>query len=323
MSKRRVLAFRHMTRDVESELASRFDVKILDSHDERDRKSLLQQLSQFDALCPTVADPIDREMIAACKGSVKIISNFGVGYDNIDLEAARDAGIVVTNTPDVLTEATADLTILLLLMVTRRAGEGERLCRSGHWDGWNPTQLLGSSVAGKTLGLVGFGRIARAVAQRARDGFGMRIRVFDLGALPPAVLDQYGAVQDAGLADLLAASDFVSLHCPSTPETRHLIDENTIGLMQPSAYLINTARGDVVDEQALAKALESRTIAGAGLDVYELEPAIGEGLIGLENVVLLPHLGSATVETRSAMGLRMLNNMAEFFSGNEPLDRVV
>ncbi len=322
MKRKRVLAFRGMTADVEANLASSFDIDILRDGGQRERETLLQSVKHYDALCPTVADPIDREMIEACSGNVKIITNFGVGYNNVDINAARDAEIAVTNTPGVLTEATADLTITLLLIITRRAGEGERLCRSTKWDGWNPTQLLGVSIAGKTLGLVGFGRIARAVAKRAKDGFGMRIKIFSRQVLPSPDLERYGVEQSASLDELLAESDFVSLHCPSTPATKHLIDAASIRKMKRSAFLINTARGDVVDERALTQALEAGEIAGAALDVYEHEPGISRELLAMENVVLLPHLGSATQETRSAMGMRMLNNLVEFFAGNEPPDRV-
>jgi glyoxylate reductase len=228
----------------------------------------------------------------------------------------------VTNTPDVLTEATADLAMTLLLMVARRAAEGERCCRSGRWTGWEPLQLLGQDVSGKTLGLVGFGRIARAVATRARHGFGMRILAYSSSQVDGAVLERYGARQCREFHELLAESDFLSLHCPSTPATRHMIDATALRSMRPSAVLINTARGDVVDEDALAQALQRGLIGGAGLDVYENEPKIDPRLLALENVVLLPHLGSATRETRAAMGHRMVDNLVAYFAGREPRDRV-
>lgn len=318
----RVLLTRRLTEDVEAALASDFDADLNDGPEAVNRQMLLSRASQFDALCPTAADPIDAELIEKVSGRVKIIANFGVGYNNIDIEAAREAGIVVTNTPGVVTEATADLVMTLLLMAARRAGEGDRLCRSGNWTGWQPTQMLGTDVAGKTLGLVGFGRIGQAVAQRAHHGFGMKILIYSRSASAPALLTRYGAVQYYALDELLAQSDFVSLHCPSTPATHHLINAEKLSQMKASAILVNTARGDIVDESALVSALQQRTIAGAALDVYEREPVIEPELRDLDNVVLLPHLGSATENTRSAMGMRMLKNLHAFFSGETPPDRV-
>jgi glyoxylate reductase len=253
---------------------------------------------------------------------LRIVANFGVGYDNVDVSKARDLGIVVTNTPDVLTESTADLAMTLLLMAARRAGEGERLCRGGRWTGWDPLQLLGHDVSGKTLGLIGFGKIAQAVARRAHHGFGMQILVHTRSTVDRAILERYSARQCRKLDELLGASDFVSLHCPSTPATHHLIDAVALGKMRPSAVLVNTARGDIVDEGVLAEALAQGALGGAGLDVYEQEPRIDPRLQDLDNVVMLPHLGSATCATRSAMGHRMIDNLVEFFAGREPRDRV-
>jgi len=207
-------------------------------------------------------------------------------------------------------------------MVARRAGEGERLCRSGQWKGWEPLQLLGRDVSGKTLGLVGFGRIAQAVARRACHGFGMKILVHNRSRVDPEILDRCAARQCSELNELLENSDFVSLHCPSTPATRHLMNAEALRKLGPSAALINTARGNIVDEAALVQALQKGELAAAGLDVYEREPVIHAGLFELENVVLLPHLGSATQETRSAMGQRMTDNLVEFFAGRPPRDRV-
>jgi lactate dehydrogenase-like 2-hydroxyacid dehydrogenase len=229
----------------------------------------------------------------------------------------------VSNTPDVLTEATADLAITLLLMVSRRAGEGERHVRSGAWTGWRPTHMLGTQVSGKVLGLIGMGRIARAVAKRASSGFGMRVIFHD--PFPPSAAESaaLGAEPRESLEQVLEEADFVSLHCPATPETRHLMNRERLARMRRSAYLINTARGDVVDEAALAGALSDGTIAGAGLDVYEREPQVTPGLLTMENVVLLPHLGSATTETRVAMGRRAAENVRLFFSGAPLRDKVV
>jgi len=322
MIKSSVLVLRKFTTKVEERLARDFSVIELIREQERTRPRILELLPQCDALCPSVVDRIDGEMIRQAGNRLRIISNFGVGYDNIDIAAARDTGIVVTNTPDVLTEATADIAIMLILMTARRAGEGERISRAGTWQGWEPNQLLGQDVTGKTLGLVGFGRIAQAVASRAHNGFRMNIVVYNRSRLDPDSLAKFSASQFDTLQELLASSDFISLHCPSTTQTRNLIDQSALRAMKASAILINTARGNIVDEQALVQALKHKTIAAAGLDVYAGEPMINKELLTMENVVLLPHLGSATIETRSAMGMRMIDNLADYFSGREPRDRV-
>ena len=252
-----------------------------------------------------------------------LVANFGVGFNNIDIEAAKARGIAVSNTPDVLTDATADLAMTLLLMVARRTGEGERHLRGGQWTGWRPTHMLGTHVTGKTLGLVGMGRIARAVAQRAHHGFGMRIIYHDPFPPPPDVARRSGAEPRADAREVLREADFVSLHCPATPETRHLMNRDRLALMRPDAFLVNTARGDVVDEAALVEALSAKRIAGAGLDVFEQEPQVTQALAAMDNVVLLPHLGSATTETRVAMGMRAFENLQLFFAGQPLRDRVV
>jgi len=269
-----------------------------------------------------VTDKLTAEILSAEPLRAKILANFGVGFNHIDIGAAKARHLVVTNTPDVLTDDTADDAIMLMLMVARRAGEGERHVRSGAWTGWRPTHLLGTKVSGKTIGLIGMGRIARAVARRARLGFGMRVLFHDPFPPPPELVTELALEACATVDDVVREADFVSLHCPATPETRHLLDARRLRLMKPIAFLINTARGDVVDEQALAAALRAGTIAGAGLDVYEREPAVSPELLGMENVVLLPHLGSATRETRVAMGVRTLENLRAFFSGATPRDRV-
>jgi lactate dehydrogenase-like 2-hydroxyacid dehydrogenase len=252
-----------------------------------------------------------------------IIANFGVGYNNIDVAAAKARGFTVTNTPDVLTEDTADIAVTLLLMVARRAGEGERHVRAGQWTGWRPTHMLGARVSGKTLGMIGMGRIARAVAKRAHFGFGMKVIFHD--PFPPTAEDAraLGVEPRASVEAVLAEADFVSLHCPATPETRHLINAERLAGMQRHAFLINTARGDVVNEAALVAALRGGVIAGAGLDVFEREPQVTPELLTMENVALLPHLGSATLETRIAMGMRAIENLTLFFAGQPVRDRVV
>jgi len=229
----------------------------------------------------------------------------------------------VTNTPEVLTDCTADLAMTLLLMVARRAGEGERHVRSKAWTGWRPTHMMGTSVTGKTLGMIGMGRIARAVAACAANGFGMKIIFHDPFPPRPEDLHGFNATQCQSAEEVFANADFVSLHCPGGKETYHLIGAEAFAAMKPGAFLINTARGDVVEEAALVTALKSGQIAGAGLDVYEKEPSISDALLEMENVVLLPHLGSATTETRVAMGMRVVENIEAFFAGNTPRDKVV
>jgi len=253
---------------------------------------------------------------------VKLIANYGVGYDHIDLAAAKARGIPVTNTPGVLTDATADIAMTLLLMAARRAGEGERELRAGKWSGWRPTHLVGSALKGKVLGLVGMGRIAIATARRAKHGFGMRIAYYGRRQCDPAVAAELDAEFFPELPDLLAGSDFVSLHVPGGAETANLIDAAALAAMKPGSYLINTARGGIVDHDALAQGLRSGRLAGAGLDVYPHEPQVPEALLGLENVVLLPHLGSANAETRVAMGMKALANVEAFASGQPLPDRI-
>lgn len=283
---------------------------------------LAEALRSADALLPTVTDRVTSEVLGTSDRRAGIVANFGVGFNNIDIPAAKENGIVVTNTPDVLTDCTADIAMILLLAVARRAGEGERHLRAGEWTGWRPTHMLGTKVSGKTLGIIGLGRIGRAVARRAHHGFGMRILYYDAQPVPEADAAALGAEARDSVAGVLAESDFVSLHCPARPETRHLMNAGAFTAMKPGAFLINTARGDVVDEAALIEALQAGTIAGAGLDVYEAEPAVPDALKAMQNVVLLPHLGSASRETRVAMGMRAVDNLTAFFNGDPPPDRV-
>lgn len=315
-----VWATRRLPVAVEQALADRFTLR----NRADDRPLLPDELRaafrEADAVLATVTDRVDAGCLAQSERRARIVANFGVGVNHIDLEAARAAGVVVTNTPDVLTDDTADLAILLMLAVLRRAGEGERELRSGGWTGWRPTHLLGTRLSGKTLGIVGLGRIGSAVARRARDGFGMRVLAWTRRAPASA---RPGVTLADSLDALLAESDVVSLHCPATAETRRLIGAPQFARMRRTAVLINTARGDVVDEAALVEALEQRQIAGAGLDVFEREPAVHPGLLGRDDVVLLPHLGSATAETREAMGMRALANLEACFAGAPPPDRVV
>ena len=284
--------------------------------------AMRQALRRADGFCPTVTDRLDSDVLRVPSPRTRIVANFGVGFEHIDLDAARRSGIVVTNTPDVLTDCTADLAMALMLAAARGVVSGDRRLRAGDWAGWRPTHIPGVRVSGKTLGLVGFGRIGRAVAQRAGQGFGMRVRVFD--PRPPSDEEARGLGVEvcAGLDELLETSDFVSLHCPVTPETEGMIGEPQLARMRPGTILINTARGALVDEHALARALRSERLAAAGLDVYEREPEVPAELKEIGRVVLLPHLGSATRETREAMGMRVKENLDRFFAGEEPPDRV-
>lgn len=322
MSKPKVIVTRRWPEEVEEKLEEHFEVHLNREDKPMSADRLKAALGQADALFPTVTDKIDAEVIAAEPLRAKLIGNFGVGYNHIDTEAAKARGLVVTNTPEVLTDATADLAMTLLFTTARRAGEGERHVRAGDWTGWRPTHMLGTQVTGKTLGVIGFGRIGRAMAIRAHKGFGMKILAYDPYPPDADVLTEHGAEACASVEEVLARADFVSLHCPATPENFHLMNRERLGCMKPGALLINTARGDVVDEAALVEALNEGKIAGAGLDVYEGEPKVSEGLLRRENVVLLPHLGSATRETRIAMGLRVLENALAFFAGKTPRDRV-
>ena len=317
-----VVVTRRLPNAVEEAVRREFDARLNREDRPLSAAELQEALRTADALLPTVTDKLNADVLSAEPLRAKMIANFGVGFNNIDVEAAKARGISISNTPDVLTDATADIAMTLMLMIARRTGEGERHVRSSHWTGWRPTHMLGRMVSGKTLGLIGMGRIARAVARRAHHGFGMRVLYTDPYPPPPDVAAALGAEQRATIEEVLAQSDFVSLHCPATPETRHLMNSVRLAKMKPSAYLINTARGDVVDEAALVEALKKGWIAGAGLDVFEKEPQIAPALVAMENVVMLPHLGSATEETRVAMGMRALENLRLFFSGAPLRDRV-
>lgn len=317
-----VLVTRRLPAVVEQEAADLFDATLNPGDEPLAAGELRSAMRRYDGVLCTVTDRIDAEVLGVEDLRVRILANFGVGFEHIDHRVAAERGIVVTNTPGVLTEDTADLAMTLLLMTARRASEGERLIRSGGWSGWRPTQHLGVRVHGRTLGIVGFGRIGQAVAQRAAGGFGMRVLVSTRRPPSPVQAQALGVEVAASLDDLLKRADFVSLHAPASAETRHMIDERALSLMAPHAILVNTARGELVDEEALVAALEQRRIAAAGLDVYEKEPAVHPRLMNLQNVVLLPHLGSATAESREAMGRRALDNLRAFFAGQPVPDRV-
>jgi lactate dehydrogenase-like 2-hydroxyacid dehydrogenase len=322
MSRPRILVTRRLPAAVEQRLRDRYDVSTNEDDRPLDREALASALQEYDALVPTITDRVDATLLQIQPARTRIIANFGAGTEHIDLPAATRSNIVVTNTPGSLTEATAQLALLLMLMTARRAGEGERLLRAGQWQGWAPTHLLGTDLRGKTLGLIGFGRIARETARLARALLGVGVAYHSRSRAGSTDEAQYEAVYHDTLRDLLGASDIVSVHCPGGAATRHLLDAETLQFMKPTAILVNTARGSVVDERALAAALSARSIAGAGLDVYEGEPAVTPALLALENVVLLPHLGSATLQTRTAMGMQMADNLDAFFDGAPPPNRV-
>ncbi|OEC99353.1 MULTISPECIES: 2-hydroxyacid dehydrogenase [Rhizobium] len=322
MSKPRILVTRRWPSAVEAVLSERFDTTLNRDDAALDAGQLREALLTYDAVLPTVSDKLPAALFEGAIRS-KILGNFGVGFNHIDIAAAKEKGVTVTNTPGVLTDCTADIAMLLLLSVARRGGEGEREVRAGTWTGWRPTHLVGTKVTGKTVGIIGFGRIGRAFAQRCHFGFGMDVVFYNRSAIDPMEASRYGAMQLQTVEDVLEVSDFVSLHCPGGAENRHLMNAARLAAMKPGSFLINTARGDVVDEAALISALEQGTIRGAGLDVYEAEPHVPERLRKLENVVLLPHLGSASEETRTAMGMKVVDNITAFFAGREPPDRVV
>lgn len=323
MSRPKVFLTRKWPQDVEEAVARKFDVTL--SKDDRplNRMEIRAALESFDALMTTVTDDLTAKTFENLKPRARILANYGVGFSHIDLDAAKMTGITVTNTPDVLNDCTADLAITLMLMAARRAGEGEREVRAGNWTGWRPTHLIGTSVTGKTLGIVGFGRIGQATARRAHFGFGMPIRVQSRSMVAPDILAQTGARQVETLDELLTQCDFVSLHCPGGAENRHLINTARLKMMKSTAILVNTARGEIVDEGALVEALNTGEIAGAGLDVFEAEPTLNAGLFACENAVLLPHMGSSTNETRIGMGMRALSNLQQYFEGVTPSDTVV
>lgn len=321
MARPKVTVSRRLPAAVEQQLQERYDTTLNASDDRLSADALTVALDSSDALVSTLGDPISADLLGRCRPRAQIIAHFGVGYDNIDVTAARTMGITVTNTPGVLTEDTADLTIALLLASARRMSEGDRELRAGNWTGWRPTHLLGTRLSGKRLGLVGFGRIAQAVARRARLGFGMQVHAWSR-SLTDDVAAQHGIRRIADLDNLLGSSDFVSLHVPGNADTRHLIDAARLARIPAHAHLVNTARGSVVDQEALIDALTYRRIAGAGLDVFEHEPAVPAELLALPNVCAIPHMASATVESRTAMGMLVIKNLDAFFAGQQPPNRV-
>lgn len=318
----RVIVTRQLMPAVEGRMAELFDVA-LSAHDQAfSKEELIAAVQNCDVLVPTVTDRIDAEVINAAGDQLKLIANFGAGVDHIDLAAARARGIMVTNTPGVFTEDTADMTMALILSVPRRMAEGEKLMRSGLWEGWAPSAMLGHRVGGKLLGIIGMGRIGLAVARRAR-AFGLSIHYHNRKRLPENIEAELSASYHASVDTLLRISDVVTIHCPHTTETQNMVNAKRIATMKPTAYLINTARGEIVDERALIEALKIRRIAGAGLDVYTHEPAVDPDWLALDNVVLLPHLGSATIEGREASGSKVIANIRAWVDGHRPADQVL
>jgi len=322
MARPKIIVTRKLPDPVEARLKSLFTVALNPSDVPFSKAKLTTAMTRADGLLCTFGDKIDADILAANGArKAKIIANFGVGTNHIDLETAEDIGVVVTNTPGVLNDATADLAMALILASTRRMYFHEARLRRGEWEGFDITSGLGSSLRGKTLGVIGMGRIGTALAHRAHFGFGMKVIYFNRSKvlLPSIPEAEVAETIDA----LMAAADVVSLHVPGDAQNRHLISAERLAMMKPDAHLINTARGDVVDEAALITALESGSIAAAGLDVFEQEPAVPEALKALENVTLLPHIGSATLETRIAMGMRAVDNLVAFFAEQVPPHQVV
>ena len=323
MSIPRVVVSRKWPQEVERKMRELFDVQLNEEDIPMSVSQMHEALRTADAFCPTVSDNVSAEVLSVDNLKAGIIGSYGVGFNHIDLEAARQRDLVVTNTPEVLTDCTADIAMTLMLMAARRAGEGERHVRNKEWTGWRPTHMMGTKVTGKILGLIGMGRIARAMAHKAHHGFGMKIIFTDPYPPPAELISSLQAEPRDSAEDVLREADFVSLHCPGGKETYHLINRERLAIMKQGAFLINSARGDVIDQVALVEALKNGAIAGAGLDVFEGEPAVPDELLSLDNVVLFPHLGSASRETRVAMGMRVVENLEAFFNGKPPRDRVV
>lgn len=314
-----VFVTRRLPEAVEARLMRDYRAILNRSDQLYDPASLAERCQGADAVLPCPTDRLDAGVIAGLPATIRAIATFSVGYDHIDVAAAAARGIVVTNTPDVLTAATADVAMLLLLAAARGAYSAERLLRSGGWTAWAPTGQLGIQLTGKRLGIFGMGRIGRAVARRAR-GFDMAIHYCDVAPLPAE--DAAGAVYHARAEDMLPHCDFLTLHCPLTPQTRRFLDGERIALLPDGAVVVNTARGGIVDDEALIAALTTGKLAAAGLDVFDGEPKLNPGYLALENAVLFPHIGSATVETRNAMGFTALDNLDAVFAGREPPNRV-
>jgi glyoxylate reductase len=317
-----VVVTRKLPEVIETRMMELFDTRLNDSDTPLTKAGLVDALKTAEILVPTVTDRIDSSVLAHANPELRLIANYGTGVDHIDVEAAYARGITVTNTPGVLTEDTADMTMALILAVSRRLVEGERIARSGDWPGWSPTSMLGHRITGKRLGILGMGRIGSAVARRAR-GFGLAIHYHNRRRVPEALETELEATYWESLDQMLARMDIISVNCPHTPATFHLLSARRLALLRSAAIIVNTSRGEVIDEAALTRMLRNKQLAGAGLDVFEHEPAINPRLRELDNVVLLPHMGSATIEGRVDMGEKVVINIKTFVDGHRPPDRVL
>ena len=321
-SKPVVVVTRKLPEVIETRMMELFDTRLNRDDKPMSQSELIEATKLADVLVPTVTDRIDKGVLAQAGPKLRLIASFGTGVDHIDLATARERGITVTNTPGVLTEDTADMTMALILAVSRRLSEGERLMRGGKWTGWGPTTMLGHRIWGKRLGIIGMGRIGQALARRAK-GFGLSVHYHNRKRVHPDIEQELEATYWESLDQMLAHMDVVSVNCPHTPGTYHLLSARRLKLMKPHAIVVNTSRGEVIDENALTRMLVGNEIAGAGLDVFEHEPAVNPKLMALDNVVLLPHMGSATIEGRIDMGEKVIINIKTFVDGHKPPDRVI
>ncbi len=317
-----VIVTRKLPEVIETRMMELFDTRLNEDDRPMSQADLIDAVKTAEVLVPTVTDRINASVLANAHPELRLIANFGTGVDNIDLASARERGITVTSTPGVLTEDTADMTMALILAVPRRLAEGERLMRGGEWTGWGPTTMLGKRIWGKRLGIIGMGRIGTAVARRAR-GFGLSIHYHNRHPVTEETANELEATYWESLDQMLARMDIISVNCPHTPATYHLLSARRLKLLQPHAYVVNTSRGEVIDENTLTRMLRAGEIAGAGLDVFEHEPAVNPKLLELDSVVLLPHMSSATIEGRIDMGEKVVINIKTFVDGHVPPDRVV
>lgn len=317
-----VIVTRKLPESIETRMMELFETRLNDSDKPLTKAELIESVKTAEILVPTLTDRIDASVLAHAGPELKLIANYGTGVDHIDIEAAYARGITVTNTPGVLTDDTADMTMALILGVARRLAEGERLARSGDWDGWSPTGMLGHRITGKRLGILGMGRIGTAVARRSR-GFGLSIHYHNRRRVHESVENELEATYWESLDQMLARMDIISVNCPHTPATFHLLSARRLKLLRKEAIVVNTSRGEVIDEAALTRMLRDNDLAGAGLDVFEHEPAINPKLRELDNVVLLPHMSSATIEGRLDMGEKVVINIKTFVDGHRPPDRVI
>ena len=318
----KVVLTRQLPEPVESRLKELFDVSLRDSDTPMSRAEMVNAIKSCDVLVPTITDKIDAGLLGQAGENLKLIANFGAGIDHIDVETARQRGILVSNTPDVVTEDTADMAMALLMAVVRKIPQGLQAMQSGEWTGWSPTAYLGGRLGGRRLGILGMGRIGQAVARRA-SAFGMQIHYHNRRRLRPEIEDTLGATYWESLDQMVARIDILSINCPHTPSTFHLMNARRLRLLKPSAVIVNTSRGEVIDENALTRMLRANELAGAGLDVYEHGTDINPRLRELENVVLLPHMGSATLEGRIEMGEKVIINIKTYADGHRPPDMVV